>query len=120
MKPKLKNFFASEPSCKALGSAKKCAIGKPPSFSKKAKTTFEKLGGYPFKVLKISKLPKSITKIRTPFSRVSEDLVRKKNTLTATQWEISQATDPGKLARLQAIERKMLRERKILKSTILN
>jgi hypothetical protein len=44
MKPKLKNFFTLEPSCKALGSAKKCALGKSPSFSKKATVVFEKIG----------------------------------------------------------------------------
>jgi len=38
--PKLKNFFASEPPCIALGSAKKCRFGKGPSFSKKANTIF--------------------------------------------------------------------------------
>jgi hypothetical protein len=81
---------------------------------------FKKLGGYPFKVLKISKLPKSITKIVTPFSNVAKDLVRTKNTLTATQWKINQVTDPRKLLSLHAEERKLLRKRKILKSTILN
>ena len=42
-RPKLKNFFQSEPSCKALGSAKGCQFGKAPNFSKKAEIVFNKL-----------------------------------------------------------------------------
>ena len=42
-RPKLKNFFQSEPPCKALGSAQSCQFGKAPSFSKKAEIVFEKL-----------------------------------------------------------------------------
>lgn len=39
----LKNFFASEPSCKALGKATKCVLGKAPKFSKKAELVFKKI-----------------------------------------------------------------------------
>jgi hypothetical protein len=41
--PKLKNFFASEPSCVVHGAGKQCVTGKAPSFSKKAEYVFEKL-----------------------------------------------------------------------------
>lgn len=35
-RPKLKNFFAPEPSCIVHGAGKKCVTGKAPSFEKKA------------------------------------------------------------------------------------
>lgn len=41
--PKLKNFFASEPSCVVHGSGKQCVTGKAPSFSKKAEFVFNKI-----------------------------------------------------------------------------
>jgi hypothetical protein len=50
--PKLKNFFASEPSCVVHGAGKQCVTGKAPSFSKKAEAVFNKIAMTSIKDLK--------------------------------------------------------------------
>ncbi len=120
MKPKLKNFFAIEPMCKVHGSAKKCALGKPSNFSKKAEIVFNKISSLPYKVLKISKLPVSIKNIKTPFSDAIIIRVRGKNTLAKTRHEIKNTRDTAKLTKLYRREKEVLRIIRIAKSSIVN
>jgi len=84
--PKLKNFFATEPSCVVHGAGTQCVTGREPSFSKKAEEILEKIAVSPKFLRKV--LSKSInslnhtgledfTRINESIGRMASDIVKK-------------------------------------------